>query len=403
MSKSTAITTVLGLSALCVSLLLSAQARAATELEAKLDQQKINALERCDALHSAAALRERYQLWSKAIKGLGKSDPASLHAWIIGADAPPKLVAKETLAMRDCMLMQMVTDAASKDNKLIMDLGEAPTKKTMREWAKRLERSPKERERLGRMLTTSFHRDAASQAFIWHRKFLFSHPRNFNLISTDAAKKCGLTPGHSWRPQTSRHKHCWHNVLTAKERQREILTASSAPGISRHHWGTEFDLFNLNPRKYEGQGPYADEYAWMQERAVRFGFFQPFTGTDKLGKHTYIEERWHWSYYPIAQALLDYIQANPKSVERAMFAQWDSYEQRWSKGKLDFFGYVKDHWMAYVTNTAKIELATLLGPPGLAPALLASLTQEPHHDVQAHNPLLLTARAHDALAAGAHP
>jgi D-alanyl-D-alanine carboxypeptidase-like protein len=38
-------------------------------------------------------------------------------------------------------------------------------------------------------------------------------------------------------------------ALDDNERQFEILQASSAPGISRHHWGTDFDLFDsdMNP------------------------------------------------------------------------------------------------------------------------------------------------------------
>lgn len=366
----------LALAALCIAssvILTPAHAAAANPLDQAFEQAKIEAITDCQHLSSAQALRERYKYWKQHIAKLAKAYPEHVNAWIIGAQPPPKLIAQETLAMRDCMLAQMVTDAAKPDSKLVLDLGEPPTKKTMRNLAKKLERSPAERTRIGRMVTSSFHRDADSQAFIWHRKFLFTHPRNFNLISADAAKKCGFTPGNSWRPQTSSHRRCWLEHLNAKERQREILTASSAPGISRHHWGTELDLFNLNPRKYEKHGPYADEYAWMQDYAVRFGFFQPFTGNDKLGQHTYIEERWHWSYYPIAQGLLDYIQANPKNVERAMFSQWDSYERRWSKGKTDFFGYVREHWMAYVTNTAKIEHATLFTPWLAAPQCLLAM------------------------------
>ena len=328
-------------------------------LDAALAQASVQALSDCQALHSPKALRQRYQLWRAQLKELAQAHPQALHAWIIGAAPPPEVVMQETLAMRDCMLHQLLRDAALEDNALLLDLGEPPTKKTMRAWAQRLERSPKERQRLGRLLTTSHHRDADSQAFIWHRKFLFAHPQNFNLISSDAAQRCGLTRGGSWQPGSATHKRCWTQLLTPKQRQREILTASSAPGISRHHWGTELDLFNLNPRKYERGGPYADEYAWMQSHALRFGFFQPFTGPEALGEHTYIEERWHWSYYPIAQALHDLIHAQRDQVQTAMFAQWDRYEQRWSKGKLDFFSFVREHWLAYATNTARVELAAL--------------------------------------------
>jgi LAS superfamily LD-carboxypeptidase LdcB len=328
----------------------------------------------CLDLTTPSQLREHRKRWSHAIDSLAEHHPALLHDWIIGADKPPKLVIEETIRQRDCMLGAMLEDAASEDSNLLLDLEDAaPTKRSMAQWAKRHKESDSTRRVVARRVDKSHYRDAAGQAFIWYRKFTFTHPRNFNLISADAAEKCGLTEGNSWRPGSGYHQKCWKKMLSADERQREILTASSAPGISRHHWGSEFDLFGLNPRHFvEGQRLY-DEWQWMQTRGIEHGFFQPFLGNDALGKHTYIEERWHWSYYPIARALSLYIRDHEDAVGAALNAQWDRFETRWMGKKRSgdpYFSYVRAHWRDYMFNIADVELASI---PWLSPSSLAIL------------------------------
>lgn len=80
------------------------------------------------------------------------------------------------------------------------------------------------------------------------------------------------------------------------KRARKIMEYSSMPGASRHHWGTDLDINALNNRYYEsGEG--AMLYAWLRKNASRFGFCQPYTAGRSTG---YEEERWHWSYRPLA-------------------------------------------------------------------------------------------------------
>ncbi len=81
-----------------------------------------------------------------------------------------------------------------------------------------------------------------------------------------------------------------------------ILEYSSMPGTSRHHWGTDLDINSVEPSYFEsGQG--AKVYEWMVENAHKFGYFQPYTAQTK-GRTGYNEEKWHWSYQPIARKLL---------------------------------------------------------------------------------------------------
>lgn len=84
-----------------------------------------------------------------------------------------------------------------------------------------------------------------------------------------------------------------------KTRALKILEYSSMPGSSRHHWGTDVDLINLNNDYFDtGEGKKA--YDWLLANAAAFGFCQPYTSGRPFG---YQEERWHWSYLPLAQPL----------------------------------------------------------------------------------------------------
>ena len=87
------------------------------------------------------------------------------------------------------------------------------------------------------------------------------------------------------------------------DRAEEILLYSSMPGTSRHHWGTDIDINSVDPDYFEsGRGE--KEYKWLEENAIHYGFFQPYTAKDENRKEGYREEKWHWSYYPVANQLL---------------------------------------------------------------------------------------------------
>lgn len=87
-----------------------------------------------------------------------------------------------------------------------------------------------------------------------------------------------------------------------EDRAERILQYSSMPGTSRHHWGTDIDLNQLNNAYFEsGEG--AKVYQWLVENAWDYGFFQPYTAFNNFRDKGYREEKWHWSYYPLASRL----------------------------------------------------------------------------------------------------
>jgi len=98
-------------------------------------------------------------------------------------------------------------------------------------------------------------------------------------------------------------KNLAQEVPDPQARALEILRTSSMPGTSRHHWGTDIDLNAFN-NGYFKSGEGARVYEWLQSHAAQYGFCQPYTDKALNGRTGYEEERWHWSYKPLAQQYL---------------------------------------------------------------------------------------------------
>jgi len=189
----------------------------------------------------------------------------------------------------------------------------------------------------------SWRRDANAQARIWNRKYEFLRSGEggtgpFGRITENSRAQCGslLEAATGWDPDNDKHRTCWFS-LSSKQRQVEILQTSAAPGISRHHWGTDLDLFSDNPIEWADDGPRQPEYRLLQAHGARHGFIQPYTSAST--KPSFIEERWHWSYYPVSQALLEFIRVRQNAVEDQLLTLWKDHPER--------FTYIHQHWQDY--------------------------------------------------------
>ena len=87
------------------------------------------------------------------------------------------------------------------------------------------------------------------------------------------------------------------------KRAKHILLYSSMPGTSRHHWGTDMDLNDFN-NSYFSKGKGKKEYDWLVANGPKFGFCQPYTEKGEARPNGYEEEKWHWSYMPLAKIYL---------------------------------------------------------------------------------------------------
>jgi len=91
------------------------------------------------------------------------------------------------------------------------------------------------------------------------------------------------------------------SIKNPTKRALKILEYSSMPGSSRHHWGTDIDL-NAFTNRYFERGYGKKVYAWLVKNAPRYGFCQPYTRKGSARPHGYNEEKWHWSFKPLASS-----------------------------------------------------------------------------------------------------
>jgi len=101
-------------------------------------------------------------------------------------------------------------------------------------------------------------------------------------------------------------------------RARTILRYSAMPGVSRHHWGTDFDLNSVEDEYFRnGEGLLL--YRWLTANAGRFGFCQVYSAKGERRPAGYEEEKWHWSYMPLASVMLEDFLAQTGAAEISGF------------------------------------------------------------------------------------
>jgi len=104
--------------------------------------------------------------------------------------------------------------------------------------------------------------------------------------------------------------------LSAEARVEAILVWSALPGASRHHWGTDFDVYDattmpdaaqlkLVPQEYSSSGPFAHLTTWLDDNLARYGFFRPYAvRSDPSNMRGVSPEPWHLSFAPLAHRFL---------------------------------------------------------------------------------------------------
>ena len=97
--------------------------------------------------------------------------------------------------------------------------------------------------------------------------------------------------------------------LSEVEIIKKIMLWSSMPTTSRHHWGTDIDINGFDNYFSEENKKANKEYRWLVINAPKFDFCQVYTkkGEGKR-KSGYNEEKWHWSYMPLARKYLNLYQ-----------------------------------------------------------------------------------------------
>lgn len=113
------------------------------------------------------------------------------------------------------------------------------------------------------------------------------------------------------------------HALSDDEKLKAILIWSALPGASRHHWGTDLDVYDaksiaesgqplaLVEAEYQAGGPCFRLREWMDEHLDSFGFYCPYA-VDKGGVAV---EPWHISHTEQSQLI-------EQSLSKSEFARF---------------------------------------------------------------------------------
>ena len=106
-------------------------------------------------------------------------------------------------------------------------------------------------------------------------------------------------------------------ALSDKQKVLAILTWSALPGASRHHWGTDLDVydkrsveqnqhnFQLVCSEYD-HGPCTQLSKWLNDNAIKFGFTRPYAEYNG----GVAREPWHLSFKTSADIMLVHLDEN---------------------------------------------------------------------------------------------
>ncbi len=174
----------------------------------------------------------------------------------------------------------------------------------------------------------SSFRDFERQRLIWNGKFRAERP----LLDSNS------------RPLDARK-------MTVEARCHAILHWSALPGASRHHWGTDLDIFDpdalpagktlqLEPGEYLTGGYFADLTAWLGRHMADYDFYRPY----EVYRGGVAPEPWHLSYRPLAQLAME--QLTPDLI-LASWTEQDVAGEEW------LIPHLPDLFSQYILNVEK--------------------------------------------------
>lgn len=128
------------------------------------------------------------------------------------------------------------------------------------------------------------------------------------------------------------------NAITSSQLLKHILHWSALPGASRHHWGTDIDVYapsmltqelQLEPWEYDAGGPMEKLGHWLDENLSRYGFYRPY----RKFNGGVAREPWHISHIKQSQEiekslniqlLKETIQANDIGLKEEVLTMFDT-------------------------------------------------------------------------------
>lgn len=141
----------------------------------------------------------------------------------------------------------------------------------------------------------------------------------FDLLKSKAKEKKITLEIISGFRSYERQVQIWNRKITKGLEEKkdpeilinEVLRWSALPGTSRHHWGTDIDVFDsskmekkevkLEPFEYEKNGPFEALTDFLNLELSHFGFYRPYD-KDRGGVAC---ELWHLSFEEEARAHME--------------------------------------------------------------------------------------------------
>lgn len=176
-------------------------------------------------------------------------------------------------------------------------------------------------------IASSF-RDFHRQSAIWNAKFQ------------------GLRPVYTLEQQTVDLAS-----LSDTEKCHAIMLYSALPGASRHHFGTDLDIYDtrpidddyelqLTPDEYSPTGPFAKLTAWLDDNLEKYGFYRPY----QEYKGGVAPEPWHISHIGVSAKMMQYL---------SVATLQQSIEQSELSGKQAILAELNTLYERYVLNVNK--------------------------------------------------
>ena len=135
--------------------------------------------------------------------------------------------------------------------------------------------------------------------------------------------------------------------LSDEELLFAILRWSAIPGCSRHHWGSDMDVYDsaavsagynvqLTTAETTGEGPFAPLHHWLDTYLAsdECEFFRPYAH-DRGG---IAPERWHLSHWPTAKQyercldegrLIDWLMTQDIALKSSIYKHWNTLFHRY--------------------------------------------------------------------------
>jgi len=99
--------------------------------------------------------------------------------------------------------------------------------------------------------------------------------------------------------------------MSDMEKYKAISLWSALPGLSRHHWGTDLDIFSasaisqghkveLIPEEFSTKGVCSELNNWLEKNLSKYGFFRPYLNYQQGVS----AEAWHISHISTSDQIL---------------------------------------------------------------------------------------------------